>query len=158
MPFHRVASKTGLSLDTAPKNPALQPGWQLLSGVQERCQGIRGMPGSSHVPVGIHGQSGDCCSHAGQTGSWECAAEPLLAQAPEHPHLDAPRTRPRAPELWKSCWELSSLEKLAELLGAERFCKTTAQGIGLNLYFFSCPRCPNNPIPAALRGAAGESS
>lgn len=86
----------------ASKNAALQPGW-LLAGVQEGFQGITGMSGSSHMPVGIQGQFGDCCSHTGQTGSWGCAAEPLLLQALEHPHPDAP----------------DSPGALEELLGAE---------------------------------------
>lgn len=82
------------------------------------------------------GQFGSCCSHTGQTGSWGCAAESLLFQELQHPHLlHVPWVHLMVPELWKSCWELSSLKKLAELLGAEFFHKNTAQGVGLNLLF-----------------------
>lgn len=133
MPYHKVAMKTGLSLDSPSENPAPQPGRQLLSGVcrssvPAHSRGIGKLSGS--WPLGDSLET--ACSNTRRAVSWRCwktAAEPLSLDgcwfsSPGGWKLSRVHRRPLHPHLRCAAAVPDGSEALKELLGAELLWKT----------------------------------
>lgn len=176
MPYHKVAIKTGLSLDSPSENPAPQPGRWLLSramcrhtgGGSESCQAAG--HAATGCPRASAGTLETACSNTRRAGNWWCwdsAAEPLVlkprqikgvsgTQAPAAP--PSPMRCRCARRLWSSERAARNWASLKNWLCSwvlSAFAKTLAQNIWLNPYFFLSPYCPNNLITLVLWEAGG---